>query len=131
MSKTLAGLAIPPVPTGDYELDQLIRGYQAGALDEEGTELLMEELAEHAGWSAVPEHRNDLGDGCPYGSMDPHYTEDGTCPQYCHEADVLVGFDAGDRELPDDTDLPDELSRVVDGVRYAVHPGREYPELDQ
>ena len=63
--------------------------------------------------------------------MDPHYTEDGTCPQYCHEADVLVGFDAGDRELPDDTDLPDELSRVVDGVRYAVHPGREYPELDQ
>jgi hypothetical protein len=54
----------------------------------------------------VPDHRNDLGDGCPRSG---ERTADGTCPLYCHEADVLVGFDAGDRELPDSTDLPREL----------------------
>ncbi len=58
------------------------------------------------GLEEVPEHRNDLGDGCPHSGS---RTADGTCPQYCHEADVLTGFDAGDRELPEDTDLPREL----------------------
>lgn len=45
----------------------------------------------------VPDHRNDLGDWCP---LSGERTADGTCPVYCHEADVAVGFDAGDRELP-------------------------------
>jgi hypothetical protein len=75
----------------------------------------------------VPDHHNDLGDFCPNSG---EYTEDGTCPQFCHEADVIVGFDAGDRELPDSTDLPAELYKRVDGVNYAVHPGRDYPELE-
>jgi hypothetical protein len=94
---------------------------------EDGTEHETPESEMPDDLEQVSEHRNDLGDGCPYSGA---YTGDGTCPQYCHEADVDAGFDAGDRELPMDTDLPDELSRVVDGVRYAVHPGREYPQLE-
>jgi len=58
------------------------------------------------GLEEVPDHRNDLGDWCPRSG---ERTADGTCPLYCHEADVLTGFDAGDRELPADTDLPREL----------------------
>ena len=58
------------------------------------------------GLEEVPDHRNDLGDWCPRSG---ERTADGTCPLYCHEADVLVGYDAGDRELPADTDLPREL----------------------
>lgn len=45
----------------------------------------------------VPEHDNDLGDWCPYSGT---RTADGTCPQFCAEADKITGFDAGDRELP-------------------------------
>lgn len=70
----------------------------------------------------VPSHRNDLGDWCPSSGK---RTADGTCPQYCHEADVLVDYDAGDRELPYSTDLPEELYEEVDGVKYAVHPLRD------
>jgi hypothetical protein len=68
----------------------------------------------------VPQHRNDLGDQCP-GSGET--TEDGTCPQSCHEADVLVGFDAGDRELPYSTDLPSYLYEDDGHFKYAIHPG--------
>jgi hypothetical protein len=121
-SREIAGLTIPALPTGDYELDNFIRAYLAGQLDDEGTGLLIEELADNSGMAAVPSHRNDLGDGCPYGSMDPYYTEDGTCPLYCHEADVLVGFDAGDRELPESTDLPPELYEDDGEYKHAVHP---------
>jgi hypothetical protein len=54
----------------------------------------------------VPDHRDDLGSHCPWSGT---RTSDGTCPVHCHEADVLTGFDAGDRELPDSTDLPEHL----------------------
>jgi hypothetical protein len=40
----------------------------------------------------VPEHHNDLGDWCPYSGTE---TADGTCPQFCAEADDITGFDAG------------------------------------
>lgn len=40
----------------------------------------------------VPEHRNDLGDYCPDSGT---RTADGTCPQFCREADDMAGFDAG------------------------------------
>jgi hypothetical protein len=39
---------LPALPTGDYELDGLIRAYLAGALDDEGLALLTEELADRA-----------------------------------------------------------------------------------
>ena len=39
-------LSVPEIPTGDYELDQLIRAYNNGGLDAEGEQLLREELAE-------------------------------------------------------------------------------------
>jgi hypothetical protein len=71
------------------------------------------------GLTEVGEHRNDLGDQCPYSGA---YTADGTCPQYCHEADVQAGFDAGDRELPYDTDLPAELYGDDGATKRAVHP---------
>ena len=58
------------------------------------------------GLEEVPSHRNDLGDGCPRSG---ERTTGGTCPLGCHEADVLTGFDAGDRGLPESTDLPREL----------------------
>jgi hypothetical protein len=67
--------------------------------------------------SEVPDHRNDLGDWCPRSSES---TADGTCPLYCHEADVITGFDAGDRELPEHTG-DDEEERV---------PGRRYRAED-
>lgn len=67
----------------------------------------------------VPDHRNDLGDGCPSSGA---RTKDGTCPQYCHEADMLAGFDAGDRELPYSTDLDAELHEDDGAVKHAVHP---------
>lgn len=47
------------------------------------------------GLEEVPEHRNDLGDGCPFSGG---RSADGTCPLFCREADDLVGFDAGDRD---------------------------------
>lgn len=54
--------------------------------------------AEPQDLAEVPDHHNDLGDACPDSGK---LTADGTCPQYCREADDLVGFDAGDRdELP-------------------------------
>lgn len=68
----------------------------------------------------VPEHRNDLGDACPYSGA---WTADGTCPQWCHEADVLADYHAGERELPGSTDLNPELYEETGGVKYAVHPG--------
>ncbi len=71
----------------------------------------------------VPDHRNDLGDWCPDSGA---LTASGTCPQFCHEADVLAGFDAGDRELPSSTDLPPYLWEEIDGVKYARN-GRESP----
>lgn len=46
----------------------------------------------------VPSHHNDLGDWCP---LSGRRTPDGTCPQFCADADELAGFDAGDREPPD------------------------------
>ncbi len=58
------------------------------------------------GLEEVPSHRNDLGDHCPYSGS---RSADGTCPLSCHEADVLVGFDAGDRGLPESTDLEERL----------------------
>jgi hypothetical protein len=67
---------------------------------------VLADLPEDDELEEVPDHRNDLGDWCPRSG---ERTGDGTCPLYCHEADVLVGFDAGDRELPDSTDLPPEL----------------------
>jgi hypothetical protein len=118
----VAGLTIPALPTGDYELDNLIRAHLAGQLDAEGRDMLIEALAENSGMEGVESHHNDLGDGCPYGSSEQYYTEDGTCPVYCHEADVNAGFDAGDRELPDSTDLDPSLYEEVEGVKYAVHP---------
>jgi hypothetical protein len=94
---------------------------EAGAEHETPADEMPDDLEE------VSEHHNDLGDGCPYSGA---FTGDGTCPLYCHEADVDAGYDAGDRELPDSTDLPAELYREADGVKYAVHPGWAYPELD-
>jgi hypothetical protein len=68
----------------------------------------------------IPDHRNDLGDWCPRSG---EYSAGGTCPLYCHEADVLVGFDAGDRELPDSTDLPADLyAEDEHGTKWAAHP---------
>ena len=65
-----------------------------------------DELAE------VPSHRNDLGDWCPRSG---ERTADGTCPLYCHDADVQVGFDAGDREADDDDEqAPDTLRELRD-----------------
>lgn len=55
------------------------------------------------GLEEVPGHRNDLGDWCPHSG---ERTEDGTCPVYCLEADIITGFDAGDRELPDSAAEP-------------------------
>lgn len=71
------------------------------------------------GLEKVGEHHNDLGDWCPWSGS---YTAGGTCPQHCHEADVLAGFDAGDRELPHSTDLDPELYDEIGGVKYARHP---------
>jgi hypothetical protein len=82
--------------------------------------------------SEVPDHRNDLGDWCPRSGEG---TADGTCPLYCHEADVITGFDAGDRELPDSTDLPRELwtpymtSSTAEDEEERV-PGRRYRAED-
>lgn len=67
----------------------------------------------------VPQHRNDLGDWCPRSG---ERTGDGTCPVYCHEADVLAGFDAGDRELPDSTDL-EQAARLIELARDLTEPG--------
>jgi hypothetical protein len=68
----------------------------------------------------VGDHHNDLGDWCPYSGA---HTADGTCPLYCHEADVQAGFDAGDRMLPASTDLDPELYETDEtGTRWAVHP---------
>ena len=39
--------------------------------------------------SVVPDHGNDLGDWCPYSGT---RTANGTCPQYCLEADEITGF---------------------------------------
>ncbi|HEY1705650.1 MAG TPA: hypothetical protein VGG75_38685 [Trebonia sp.] len=44
------------------------------------------------GLEQVPEHRNDVGDWCPYSNR--IRTADGTCPLYCEEADRLAGFNA-------------------------------------
>lgn len=49
---------------------------------------------DHDELKEVPSHRNDLGDWCPSSGK---RTADGTCPQYCHEADVLVDYDAAGR----------------------------------
>jgi len=54
------------------------------------------------GLEEVPDHRNDIGDWCPWSNT---RTADGTCPQFCHEADLFTGFDAGDRDLGDGKDL--------------------------
>jgi hypothetical protein len=126
MPETLHGLTIPALPTGDYELDGLIRGWYERMLDVGGRQLLIETLAENSGMERVEPHRNDLGDGCPYGSGidSPWYTSDGTCPLFCHEADVNADFDAGDRELPYSTDLPPELYEDDGTVKRAVHPDR-------
>lgn len=75
----------------------------------------------------VGDHHNDLGDWCPYSGA---YTADGTCPLYCHEADVKAGFDAGDRMLPGSTDLdPDLYETGENGTNWAVHPSpaRHFP----
>lgn len=55
------------------------------------------------GLEAVPSHRNDLDDWCPFGADgDGARTADGTCPQFCREADEIVGFDAGRDEDEDE-----------------------------
>jgi hypothetical protein len=46
------------------------------------------------GLELVPPHDNDIGDWCPYGDGSTR-TADGTCPQYCEEADDIAGVDAG------------------------------------
>jgi hypothetical protein len=51
------------------------------------------------GLEHVPDHKNDVGDWCPWSGS---RTADGTCPQFCHAADLIVGYDAGDRDLPGD-----------------------------
>jgi hypothetical protein len=53
----------------------------------------------------VPSHRNDFGDWCPFSGS---RTSDGTCPQFCEEADDLAGFDAGRDECDDDDDNEEE-----------------------
>ena len=70
----------------------------------------------------IQDHRNDLGDWCPYSGQ---RSADSTCPLYCHEADVAAGFDAGDRELPGSTDLDPGLYETdADGTNWAVHTER-------
>ena len=61
------------------------------------------------GLERVPEHRNGLGDWCPYSGL---RSADGTCPQFCKEADDLAGFDAGREDCDDeedDYDPPEEF----------------------
>ena len=62
------------------------------------------------GLEQVPGHRNDLGDWCPFSGQ---RSADGTCPQFCKEADDLAGFDAGRDDCgdgeDDDYDPPEEF----------------------
>ncbi len=48
------------------------------------------------GFEEVASHVSDIGDWCPRSG---ERTADGTCPVFCHAADIAAGFDAGDRIL--------------------------------
>ena len=65
----------------------------------------------------IPEHDNDLGDWCPDSGKRP---ADGTCPQYCRDADEQAGFDAG-RENDEAPDGPCQYS--------AAHRDQDVPAV--
>jgi hypothetical protein len=48
-------MSVPDMPTGDDELDDQIRAYQAGQLDADGTERLLVRLAGRIGLKLYPD----------------------------------------------------------------------------